>query len=1352
MDSSNLLICRKSNPLIGLISFLRRRALSAMTPLLLQLLLAVMGAAAFAQHHAGNSLSVDDGLPQGFVSGIVQDQEGFIWISTRDGLARYDGTRFKTFRFNNDTFPGISSNVIINLYHDRYNRVWVFHESGAIDCLDPRRERFTHFTDDPAFHKVFHAFGPSGSYVDSRDNLWLINPGKGLWRCSLGDKTVTSITRATHGLLSDTIRGVIEDRAQRYWVFSNKGIQILDAANRVVKTRLYNFRDVDPDFKKNIYEEFSFGLKLRNDREIMIREWKRLLILDMETLQLQEYGADLPYFVYDVSGNNPQVTPDGTEYVEMLGDIFRYTPHKSLEKVWHGPPDSITSFLIDRSGVMWIGTNDTGVRTADINTTPFHTEPYRYGFFQDMLRTSMQVPESELLWMHYDPRERFEFDIEIRYCYDRHDQLWITDGNHLSRYDPFQRTAIELPPIPGAGICPEGRYGPLAIDEQNVLWRVHMETGNPVYWDQKEQRWVFPLGKSWSLPQHVRVQDIVKIRNTLWASTEHHGLFSIVTDSGYVKQYTSRPGAYALPTNELLDIMRDPEDAGIVWIGSHNGLARFDTRTGRSQNFNVTDGLPNNTIYCIQPDANGYLWVSTNSGICRFDRRTHAVRNFSRADGLQSNEFNRFHKLRLPDNRIAFGGIEGWSIFDPNSIQDDVFQPTVAITGLKINSESVEFRSGNGVLKEPLNATSHLILQPDQNFLTFEFSALQFNDAQKLTYRYRLKGFDDDWVYANNLGLANYTKIPPGRYTFEVNAANTSGAWSPEIKSIHLVIEPPLWKTGWAFTAYGLVLAALLSIYIRYRITQARLHQLVELKQQEAGHLRQLDDVKNRFFSNITHEFRTPLTLILSPVEQMLKSQGLAEEHRRELTLVQQNAGQLLGLVNQLMDLSRLEAGVMRVTEFRGAPDQVIQNIVETFQPVAERQQKHLVFRNTLPAGDYWLDKEKLEHIVNNLLANSFKFTETGDSIIVVLKKAGITANGDILAITVSDTGIGIDKEKQPHIFNRFYQVDDDAQRQGSGIGLAMVKELTGLLGGDVRVESVRGEGSTFTVTLPLKRVIVEPVIEPAGYEAVVSPEAPLILIVEDNEAMRSFLARHLNQNARILQAANGREAWRIVLEEMPDLVVCDVMMPYLDGIGFCRQLRDAEATQHIPLVMLTAKTTEEDKMEVLGVGANDYITKPFRMEELQGRVNNLLEHQRRMREFYYRRLMHQEAVDRDAVQQVQPQDSLESEFLNRVYAIMDKELDNTRLTVATLAESLGMSTRTLNRKLTTVAGLSANELLRNHRLKAGAVLLRKGHTVAEVAYKVGFESPSYFGQCFKELFGVVPSEYKTSLSADSSH
>ncbi len=246
---------------------------------------------------------------------------------------------------------------------------------------------------------------------------------------------------------------------------------------------------------------------------------------------------------------------------------------------------------------MWIGTNDTGVRTADINTTPFHTEPYRYGFFQDMLRTAMKVPESELQWMHYPPRERFEYDIEMRYCYDRHDQLWITDGNHLSRYDPFQRRAVELPPIPGAGICPDGRYGPLAIDEQNVLWRVHTETGNPVYWDQKEQRWIFPLGKTWSLPQHVRVQDIVKIKNTLWASTEHHGLFTIATDSGYVKQYVSRPGPYTLPTNELLDIMRDPDDAAVVWIGSHNGLARFDTRTGRSQNFNVMDGLPNNTVY-----------------------------------------------------------------------------------------------------------------------------------------------------------------------------------------------------------------------------------------------------------------------------------------------------------------------------------------------------------------------------------------------------------------------------------------------------------------------------------------------------------------------------------------------------------------------------------------------------------------------------------------------------------------------------------------------------------------------------------------------------------------------------------
>jgi len=1340
--------------LTGFVTYVRRLALPALMPLVL-LLVSATAVAVFGQHHAGNSLSVDDGLPQGFVSGIVQDNEGFIWIGTRDGLARYDGTRFKTFRFTNDTFPGISSNVILNLYHDPRNRIWVFHESGAIDCLDPRRERFTHFTEDPAFRKVYNNFGPSGMYVDSRDNLWLPNTGKGLWRCDVRGRKATLLTRATHGLLSDTVRGVVEDRAKRYWVFSNRGIQILDANNRIVKTKLYDFTVTDSDFKRAVYPQFSFGLRLRNDREIMIREWKRVLILDMETLQLQEYKANLPYYVYDVSGNNPQVTPDGTEYIEMLGEIYRFAPQHPLYKVWRGAPDSITTFLIDRSGVMWIGTNDTGVRTADMNTTPFHSEPYHYGFFRDMVRDEMLVPESEMAWMSYSARHRFEFDIEMRFAYDQHEQLWMTDGNNLVRYDPFQRRATLLPGIPDAGACPDARYGPLAVDKQNVVWRMHMATGNPVYWNERQHRWVFPLGKGWTFPAKVRVQNIVKTGKAIWASTEHHGLFSVSIDSGYVRQYESRPGFYSLPTNELLDIVLDPEDTTILWIGSHNGLARFDTKTGRCRTFNVADGLPNNTVYCVQPDSHGFLWLSTNSGICRFDRIKSVARSFSRADGLQSNEFNRFHKLRLPDNRIALGGIEGWTIFDPKHIQEDVFKPTVAITGLKINNEPVEFQAGRGVLTEPLNATHRLTLKPDQNFLTFEFSALQFNDAKKLTYRYRLKGFDDDWVYANNLGLANYTKISPGRYTFEVNAANTSGAWSPEIKSIHLVIEQPMWRTNWAFIAYALILAAMLSGYIRYRRGQAHLHELVEMKHKEAGHLRELDDVKNRFFSNITHEFRTPLTLILSPVEQMLKAPGVTEEQRRELTLVQQNAGQLLGLVNQLMDLSRLEAGVMRVTEFRGAPDQVIQSIVDVFRPVAERQHKHLVFRNMLPPGDYWLDKEKLERIVNNLLGNAFKFTNAEDSIVVVLKKDGMTAAGDTVSITVSDTGIGIEKEKQAHIFNRFYQVDTGTSiKQGSGIGLAMVKELAGLLGGDVRVDSHPREGATFVVTLPLKRIPAEPVMEASGYEAVPVAEAPLILIVEDNDAMRGFLARHLNNNARILQAVNGREAWRIVLEEMPDLVVCDVMMPYLDGIGFCRLLRETEATQHIPLVMLTAKTTEEDKIEGLNVGANDYITKPFRMEELQSRITNLLDHQRRMREFYYRRLMRQEpvaSVETVAQEVAQPQNALETVFLNRVYAVIQKELDNTNLTVTTLADNLGMSTRTLNRKLTTVAGVSAVELLRNYRLKAGAELLQQGYPVAEVAYQVGFESPSYFGQCFKELFGVVPSEYKTSLSPNSS-
>jgi DNA-binding response OmpR family regulator/two-component sensor histidine kinase len=522
--------------------------------------------------------------------------------------------------------------------------------------------------------------------------------------------------------------------------------------------------------------------------------------------------------------------------------------------------------------------------------------------------------------------------------------------------------------------------------------------------------------------------------------------------------------------------------------------------------------------------------------------------------------------------------------------------------------------------------------------------------------------------------------------------------------------------------------------------------------------------VKSRFFTNITHEFRTPLTLIISPLERLLNAGDLQEAHKEQLRMIGQNADQLLQLVNQFLDLSKLEAGVARTAVAPAPLRSYIESIVRLFQDAASSKRIDLSFQSELGDELYLIDPEKLERIVNNLLSNAIKFTPAGGSVRVVLGKStvhgpppiaiGATADdstADLISLKIVDTGIGITPESQEKIFDRFYQADDGAtgHHAGAGIGLSLVKELTTLLKGTVSVESKVGTGTVFTVTLPLARPVEYAKLTSDNFDQVVATEPlhtdretksgpeskPVILIAEDHESLRGFLAEQLGRAYTVVTAADGREAWKKILQIMPALVITDVMMPYLDGISLSKQLRETEQTGHIGLIMLTAKASAESRMEGLQTGANDYIAKPFHFEELQLRVANLLAHQQRQRDYFYSQLVKDNPAPAAGV--------VENEFLEKAYLFLEDALTSKKsIGVEDVASHFSMSSRTLNRKLQALVGLTANEFMRTYRLSRATVLLRRGATVSEAAYEVGFESSQYFAQCFKTQYKITPTEY----------
>ncbi len=661
-----------------------------------------------------------------------------------------------------------------------------------------------------------------------------------------------------------------------------------------------------------------------------------------------------------------------------------------------------------------------------------------------------------------------------------------------------------------------------------------------------------------------------------------------------------------------------------------------------------------------------------------------------------------------------------------------------------------------------------ITLPYDQNFVSFDFVAIDFHSPEKLQYAYQLENFEQSWTKSGSRRYVSYTNLPPGEYTFRVKAASSDGVWNESRVALRLIIRPPWWQTWWAYIGYGLVALGLLYAFRQYTLNRERLKNDLKVKQLEADKLQELDGLRSRFFANISHEFRTPLTLILAPLENLLATPQETDKHPIYQTM-QRNTRRLLSLINQLLDLSKLEAGSLKLEPKPGNIIAFLKTLATSFASVAQSRQITFSTQFPEPTLRAKYDPDKLEKIVVNLLSNAFKFTPDGGVVTFQVNspQKENQGNDQVVEIIVADSGIGIEADQLEKIFDRFYQVDSSQtrEREGTGIGLALTKELVELHGGQINVESQAGAGTTFTVQLPLL-ITAEPVHqdEPvrtapsvftprlastAGDAAQMSQEGspatkeaneqnrqkPILLIVEDNQELSDFVAAYFHPAYQVLQAANGKQGLQKATQVVPDLVISDVMMPVMDGITLSKQLKSDERTSHIPLILLTAKATGESKLEGLETGADDYLTKPFSGAELQVRVKNLIEGRKRLRERFSRQLT------------LQPTEvaitSADGKFLQRVKAIVEQHLEESDFSLEAFEKEVGLSHVQFYRKLKALTDQAPGEFLRNYRLQKAAMLLKGGHgNVSEVAYAVGFNSLAYFTRCFKVYYGKSPSEY----------
>jgi len=806
----------------------------------------------------------------------------------------------------------------------------------------------------------------------------------------------------------------------------------------------------------------------------------------------------------------------------------------------------------------------------------------------------------------------------------------------------------------------------------------------------------------------------------------------------------------------------------------------------------------------ITGNSNGNLWMATEKGLVIFDPTPDLglhCKLFERSDGLPYEGSiiaplfrSRSGKIFVPSK---YGSQNGFYCFHPDSVILNTHIPQVVITDFKV-------RNNPFILDSNISLLKHINLRYNENYLSFEFAALDYVNTGKNQYAYKLEGIDDNWISSGNRRFAAYTSVPPGNYTFFVKGSNNDGIWNEKGTSLLITIDPPPWKTWWAFTIYGLVLGFMVYGLRQYDLKRQRLKQKLEIEQVEAEKLKELDSMKSRFFANISHEFRTPLTLILGPLDkhlQKLKDKGL----KKDMSIMQRNARRLQKLINQLLDLSKLESGKMKLhaQELDAIP--LIRGYVQSFESLAKQKSIELSFQvaaagaaketaaaTAAAAGKkdlkipVYADQDKLEKILFNLLSNAFKYTSEGGRIEIevcswqfaVGRTSQVTSHKshiDSLLISISDTGSGIPPEKLPHIFDRFYQTDDIYTKdgEGTGIGLALTKELVELHHGSIEVQSEVGVGTTFLVYLPLgnEHLTPEELGEKGerkkeqeeeignwqlaiGSDSIAKDRAPcpvpcatdrdehLILIVEDNTDLRLYIRTFLDQSYQVIEAEDGRQGFERALEHIPDLIISDVMMPQMDGYELCIKLKTNELTSHIPVILLTARASKESKIEGLETGADDFIVKPFDSDELIIRIKNLLDQRKRLSRLIEERIQKSVVPGYLSIEDSNIT-SMDEQFLKKAFDTMKENYSDPEFNVEEFSQEMNMSRNQLHRKIKALTRHTAVEFIRSYRLnRAAEFIKKKSATIAEIAYDVGFSSPSYFSECFQKQFGILPSDY----------
>ena len=1323
-------------------------------------------------------LTVEDGLSHNEVTSIVQDNDGFIWIGTRGGLNRYDGYEFKVF----NQIPG-DSNSLVNpsiekLFVDSKGNIWIGTKSGGVSKYNPVTGIFKNIVNNyKQDSEIISDNRVLSFYEDKNGRIWMGTWERGLFvydeenntsQLSFEVPLVNSITETTSG---------------KIWLGTQSG--------------LYEFIE-----EENLFKHHSVGAC----QEIVYDDKRNVMWLaggnsGLQKFDLRNYKLD-SYQINNITQSNSYhqyesilIDKQDRIWVGTWGTGFylfnpktekfnRYLIYPENRQTLNKDYDAVLDILQDHDNNIWLGTNGGGVCVLTpklkFNSVGYHPKPNKG--LPNTRTMSVLEDKSGNLWLgtigsglFWSPDRKNFYSIEnqsvddsrfftIKYLYqDIENNIWVGTNNGTFNIEFIN----QLPQM----VRVQEKYATQIfngavvsiLDHKDLIFMGTLSSGLFIYDKNNNLSIVKRFTKQNKNTGDLRSDRISYLlkdsKEQIWIGTYNglHILDKKDTTIQLAENYFNINGRF---TGNIITCI-DEDQKGNIWVGTPNGLNRL-TETGSNEfdvaYFTEEDGLASNFIKGISHELNGNIWISTNTGISKYVTKENLFVNFDETDGVNGRSFIEASVSKNNKDEIFFGGSSGITYFSPNRIKEKPASPKPVFTGLSVLNQAIE--PGQKIdtkiiLTKSITHTNEIELLYRQNNFEIEFSALDYQSMGKNYYEYLLENHDENWNSIGHRNFVNFNNLKPGEYILKVRSLNSHGVLNEDPTELIIRIKPPFWQTWYALLFYILSVIGIVSVIRWNAIKQVRLAGSLELEKIQHDQDLKLNEMKLQFFTNISHEFRTPLTLILAPLKDLIdskKQQILPAEAQHKIQLIQNNSLRLMRLVNQLIDFRKVESGNEKLVSRLNNIEEFVNEVCHPFTELAQINEIRFKVHSTLKTKNIWFDQYKLEIILNNVISNAFKFTKAKGKIEVSLYE-----EEDVILLNVSDNGTGIPQTEIKYIFDRFYQVDKEDASGSSGIGLALVKRFVELHKGTISVSSQPGIHTEFTISLPKgdshlekgemiqtadisTNFIKTETILPSFFPSRIKEKADeCILIVEDNREINDYLKSLLEPLYCVETAFDGLEGYNKTLERRPDLIISDVMMPKVDGFELCRRIKENKETSTLPIILLTAKNAGKFKLLGAQSGADEYISKPFDPSYLVQKIRSLLDNRITLKKQFGKSV------------RLEPSEveitSSDEIFIKKTISIIEKNLQVTGFSSEVLASNLNMSNSSLYRKLKSLINSSTAEFIRSIRIKRAAQLLvNKDQTITEIAYDVGFNDVKHFRTVFQKHFGCSPSQYREKL------